>query len=78
MIFVLLVQLGILDIAMLRHYRPHAVVAVMIFAAVLTPTTDMVTMLLMGVPMYLLYEICIVIAVLRQRRAAKPALDPVE
>jgi sec-independent protein translocase protein TatC len=43
----------------------------MIFAAILTPTTDMVTMLLMGVPMYLLYEACIIIATITQRRDAR-------
>jgi len=67
-VILLLVKLGILQISMLKRIRPQAFVAVMIFAAVLTPTTDMVTMTLMGVPMYLLYEACILIASITQRR----------
>jgi len=67
----LLVKMGILDAASLKRMRPHAFVAVMIFAAVLTPTTDMVTMLLMGVPMYFLYEICIIIAAVTQRKTSE-------
>jgi sec-independent protein translocase protein TatC len=67
-VVLLLVKMGILDAATLKRVRPHAFVVVMIFAAVLTPTTDMVTMLLMGIPMYFLYELCIIIAGVVQRR----------
>jgi sec-independent protein translocase protein TatC len=66
-VVLLLVKLGILNVPMLRRFRPHAAVGVMAFAAILTPTTDMLTMLLMGVPMYFLYEACIVIAAIMQR-----------
>jgi sec-independent protein translocase protein TatC len=74
-VILLLVKLGILQVPMLRRIRPQAFIAVMIFAAILTPTTDMVTMLLMGVPMYLLYEGCIVIATFTQRRDARRKLE---
>jgi sec-independent protein translocase protein TatC len=74
-VVLLLVKLGILDVAALKRLRPYAVIAVMIFAAVLTPTTDMVTMLLMGVPMYLLYEACIFIAAIMQRRERARTLE---
>jgi sec-independent protein translocase protein TatC len=67
-VILLLVKLNILEVSMLRRIRPQAFVAVMIFSAILTPTTDMVTMLLMGGPMYLLYEMCIVIAGFTERR----------
>ena len=70
-VILLLVKLGVLQVSMLRRVRPQAFVAVMIFAAVLTPTTDMVTMVLMGGPMYLLYEGCIIVATISQRRAAR-------
>ncbi len=72
-VVLLLVKMGVLDVAMLRRIRIQAFVAVMVFAAVLTPTTDMVTMCLMGVPMYLLYEICIVVAVVMKRREERRA-----
>lgn len=48
---------GIIDRAMMRRYRKHAIIAVCVAAAILTPTGDPITMLLMAVPMYLLYEL---------------------
>jgi sec-independent protein translocase protein TatC len=70
-VVLLLVKLGVVEVGMLRRVRAQALVAVMIFAAVLTPTTDMLTLLLMGAPMYVLYEICIVIATIAERRARR-------
>lgn len=69
-VVLLLVKMGILDTAALRRLRMQALVAILVFAAVLTPTTDMVTMLLMGLPMYALYELCIWIAAATERRQA--------
>jgi len=58
----LLVRLGIVDTATLRRTRSFAFVIIMIFAGIITPTTDMVTMLCMGGAMYLLYELCLLFA----------------
>lgn len=52
---------GLLEAAWLRQYRRHAVVALMILAAVITPTGDAFTLLLVTVPLYLLYELSIVV-----------------
>jgi sec-independent protein translocase protein TatC len=41
--------------------RRYAVLAISIVAALLTPTPDVVNMLLMGVPLYLLYELGIIV-----------------
>jgi sec-independent protein translocase protein TatC len=70
----LLVRLGIVDHAHLRKTRAFAVVVIFVFAAVITPTSDIVTLLLMGVPMCLLYEACIGIAWIMGRRGARLAL----
>ncbi len=67
-VVLLLVKMGVLSAPDLKRIRPQAFIAVMIFSAVLTPTSDMITMLLMGGPMYLLYEICILIAGVMQRK----------
>ncbi len=56
------VKLGFLDAKRLGFFRPYAYVLILIFAAVITPTQDIATLLLMGVPMIFLYEICVVIA----------------
>lgn len=58
----LLVKLGIVDHAMLTRTRAFALVIIFIVAAVITPTSDILTLVLMGGPMYVLYEICIGIA----------------
>ena len=63
-----LVKLNIIDNRMLGHFRPYALVCIFIFAAIITPTQDVVTLMLMGGPMYLLYEICIWIAKFIERR----------
>lgn len=57
-----LVKLGIVDYALLKRTRAYALVVICFVAAVITPTTDMITLVLMAGPMYLLYEICIAIA----------------
>lgn len=49
-------KVGLLKPQTLSRYRRHALMAFAVLAAVLTPTPDPVTMLLVMVPMYLLYE----------------------
>jgi sec-independent protein translocase protein TatC len=46
-------------------------VVIFFVAAIITPTTDMVTLLLMGGPMYVLYEICILISWFMGRRGGE-------
>ena len=55
----LMAKMGILKAAMMRNYRKHAVVAILVVAAVITPTADAFTLALVSLPMYLLYEISI-------------------
>jgi sec-independent protein translocase protein TatC len=47
-------------------------VVIFILAALITPTSDILTLLLMGGPMYILYEICIGIAWLMRDKNPKP------
>jgi len=70
LVVLMLVKLGIVDHAHLKKTRAFAVVVIFVFAAVITPTSDIVTLLLMGVPMCILYEACIGIAWFMGRRAA--------
>jgi sec-independent protein translocase protein TatC len=55
----LLSIMGVVDKAFLRKYRRHAVVAIVIIAAVITPTGDPFTLTIVSLPLYLLYEISI-------------------
>lgn len=54
-------RLGLLTSPLMRHYRRHVVVAILVVAAVITPTTDVFTLLLTAVPIYLLYETSIIL-----------------
>ena len=56
-----LAKLGILSPEFMRKYRRHAYVAILIVAALVTPTPDIVTQLLMALPMFFLYELSIFI-----------------
>ena len=72
----LLSRLGLLRAATLRKYRRHAVVAILIVAAVITPTTDVFTLLLVAVPIILLYELSILIARITERKLKTEAPVP--
>ncbi|NWK57054.1 twin-arginine translocase subunit TatC [Verrucomicrobiaceae bacterium N1E253] len=57
-----LVKLGILNYDMMRNTRSYAILAIVIIAALITPTPDAFTLLLLAGPMIVLYEICIWLA----------------
>jgi sec-independent protein translocase protein TatC len=62
-----LAKIGIVGAAALRNYRRHAVVAILIVAAVITPP-DVVSQTLVSIPLYALYEASIVVVARVQRR----------
>jgi len=51
--------LGILSSNVLRAKRRHAIVIILVLAMILTPGPDVFSQLIMGIPMILLYELCI-------------------
>lgn len=55
----LLSLLGVVHKAFLRKYRRHAVVIIVVLAAVITPTGDPFTLSVVAIPLYLLYELSI-------------------
>ncbi len=52
----LLSRFGLLTRSFMRRYRRHAVIAILLLAAVITPTSDVFTLLLVALPIWLLYE----------------------
>ena len=52
----LFAKLGYLTAGFMRRYRRHAIVIILIVGAVITPTSDVFTLLMVSVPMYILYE----------------------
>jgi sec-independent protein translocase protein TatC len=70
-LLVFLELVGVLTPERLAAWRRYAIVAIAVFAAVITPTGDPITLLMLGVPMYLFYEAAIIIGrVTRRRKAA--------
>ena len=57
----LLGRLNILSSGMMRKYRRHSYVAILTIAAIITPTSDVFTLLVVSLPMIMLYEISMLI-----------------
>lgn len=62
MVVLVLVKLGFLTAASLRKTRAVAIITIFTVAAFITPSPDLMTYLLMGGPMVILYELCILLA----------------
>ena len=76
-LLVLLCRVGILHSTQLAEKRRYAIVAMVTFAAIVTPP-DVFSQLALAIPMYLLYEVSIVIARMLERRAVADEEDDEE
>ena len=52
-------RMGLLTDQWMSDYRRHAIVAILVVAAIITPTTDVFTLFVVVLPIYLLYEVSI-------------------
>ena len=57
----ILARMGLVNAQMMRSMRRHAVVAILVIAAIITPTTDAFTLFIVALPIWLLYELSILI-----------------
>lgn len=62
MILFFLTKLGLITPDFLREYRRYAVIILMVVAAIVTPSPDAASMLLVFAPLYVLYELSILIS----------------
>lgn len=69
-----LAKLGLVTQHTLRRYRRHSIVGIMVVAAVLTPP-DPVSQVIMAIPLYVLYELSVLVCVLVLRDPPKSG-DP--
>jgi sec-independent protein translocase protein TatC len=60
-ILVFLLLANVLSTAQLRKWRRYAIIAIVAFAAVITPSQDPYSLFAMAIPMYIFYELCIMI-----------------
>jgi len=71
----ILSKLGVMTPAFMRSTRRYAVVIILIIAAVVTPTPDILTMLTVSFPLFLLYEISIIISARVERKKKKAEIE---
>ncbi|TLV00026.1 twin-arginine translocase subunit TatC [Dyadobacter luticola] len=57
-----LAKVGVLTPSFMREYRKHAMIVILIIAAVITPSPDIYSQVIVAIPLFLLYEISIFVA----------------
>jgi sec-independent protein translocase protein TatC len=70
-----LTKIGIVTPQFMRQYRKHAIIAILIIGAIITPSPDPLSQSLIAIPLYVLYEISIFISVIETRRKEKRELE---
>ena len=63
MAILVLTKIGVITPKFLQEYRKHAVVVILIVAAIITPSPDMISQILVAIPLYILYEISILVSI---------------
>jgi sec-independent protein translocase protein TatC len=74
LVLLLLVRIGLLSAEKLRAWRRYAIVVIFILAAVITPTPDPLTQILVAAPLYILYEVSIWLARAIEKKAEARSL----
>jgi sec-independent protein translocase protein TatC len=72
-----LTKIGIVTPQLMRNYRKHSIVAILILGAIITPSADPFSLTVISLPLYLLFEISIftsALVVRRQRKAEEAEL----
>lgn len=73
MVVYFLSKLGVLTPAFMRTYRRHAMVVNLIVAALITPSPDVTSQLLVAIPLFMLYELSIYVSAAVERGAKAAA-----
>ncbi len=71
----ILSKLGIMTPQFMRSSRRYATVVILIIAAVVTPTPDILTMVTVSFPLFLLYELSIIVSARVEKKRRKKELD---
>ena len=71
----ILASLGVMTPHLMRSTRRYAIVIILIIAAVVTPTPDMLTMTVVSIPLFVLYEVSILVAAAVEKRKLKKAAE---
>ena len=71
----LLAQFGFLKAEWMKQFRKQAFVVILIVAAIITPTGDAITLFVVSLPIWMLYEISILVVAAVNKRKALTATD---
>ncbi|GGC02744.1 twin-arginine translocase subunit TatC [Dyadobacter sediminis] len=55
-------KVGVLTPAFMREYRKHSMIVILIVAAVITPSPDIYSQILVAIPLFLLFEVSILVS----------------
>ncbi|HLT23896.1 MAG TPA: twin-arginine translocase subunit TatC [Ignavibacteria bacterium] len=75
MVSFFLSKVGILKPEFMKKYRKHAVVAILVIAAIMTPSPDVVSQIMLAIPLLILYEISIFICKAAQKKRENLEVD---
>ncbi|HQW03031.1 MAG TPA: twin-arginine translocase subunit TatC [Saprospiraceae bacterium] len=74
-----LAKIGLVSSAFLIQYRKHSFVFIIILAAIITPSPDVFSQMLVAIPLYMLYEVSIIVVKrIDKERAAKEASESLD
>lgn len=71
LVLMFLARLGLIDAAWLRHNRRYAILVIFLLAAILTPSPDAFTQVMLALPLCLLYEASVVLVALFGKKKLK-------
>ena len=70
LVLILLIRIGVLTVQKLRSSRRFVLVILMVSAALITPGGDPVSLCILTIPLYFLFEISILVGILIERKKA--------
>ena len=75
LILALLSYIKVVNAAFLTRNRRYAILLIVIVSAVVTPTPDVFNMALMGGPLYILFEIGVILVKIIERKRTAPEMS---
>jgi sec-independent protein translocase protein TatC len=75
MVVLILARIGIATPRMMKNYRRHTFVVILFIAAIITPTSDPFTLMLVAFPLYGLFELGILLAAIAEKSRIKKASE---
>ncbi|NNF01096.1 MAG: twin-arginine translocase subunit TatC [Bacteroidia bacterium] len=68
-------KVGLVNPTFLKVYRKHAIVLILILAAIITPSPDIISQVIVAIPLFFLYQISIYVSAVVTRRRARELED---